>query len=83
MEEERIYKYTNVYRLKDGTVKEYIKKTTKVVKNKVKVGELIEKIRSIKDQEKLRQINEYLDNIKLGNNGNEIGNDNIREHADT
>jgi hypothetical protein len=61
MDNVKTYEYKNVYRTKDGTIKEYTSKHVKTIKNKIKQKDILEIIRGIKDQEKLRQIKEFLE----------------------
>lgn len=65
MDKLKTYEYKNVYRKKDGTIVEYTSKHTKVIKDKIKQKDILETVRGIKDQDKLKQIKTFIENLNV------------------
>jgi hypothetical protein len=71
MEAEKTYEYTAKYTKKDGTVVEYKTKKKYVKKGKeVKKGDVITLIKFIDDQQQLKQIKEFVENLRQNGGGN-------------
>lgn len=65
MDAEKVYEYTTKYTKKDGTIVEYKSKKKYVAKAKeVKKSDIVNSIKFIDDQEKLKQIKTLVDKLR-------------------
>lgn len=68
MDDVKVYEYKVRYCTKGGDIKEYTVRQKKNIVKKIKDKELFDLIKSIKDYDKRKQIKEYLETIKNGQN---------------